>query len=91
MIIVWQMRQDVHFYAQQALTQAAANAEDADAIKKAWDSFVDACFPWQAVELKKADAAAMDILRRVISEGPLAVTPLMPMVNSRMRRNVNAD
>lgn len=91
MIIVWQMREDITFYAHQALTQATANAEDGDAVKKAWDAFVDASFPWQAEELNKADAAAMEVLRKVVAEGPLHVIPLMPLVNSKLKRNVHAD
>ncbi len=84
MVMVWQMKQEIGFYAHHVLVQATANPEDGDAVQAAWKRFRNALFPHHEAETQKSDSDAMDALKQAIEEGPLAISALAPMVQSKM-------
>jgi hypothetical protein len=81
------MREDVKYYETRALVQASVETGDeGKAVQDAWKGYSDKFFPYLAARRKKADAAAMDYLKRETAKGPMTVRPLAPLMKSNLRR-----
>jgi hypothetical protein len=85
MILVWQMRQDIEYYATRALVQAAIDIEDGGkAANEAWKQYTDAFFPHVKNRRDFGDKAALAMLMKEVKKGGLKVRPLMPLVKSKL-------
>lgn len=85
LILVWQMRQDIEYYATRALVQAAIDIEDGGkAADEAWKKYTDAFFPHVKGRRDMGDKAALAMLMREVKKGGLRVRPLQPLVKSKL-------
>lgn len=85
MILVWQMRQDIEYYATRVLVQAAIDIEDnGKAVQDAWKAYTDVFFPQVKGKRDRGDKAALASLMKEVKKGGLRVRPLMTLVKSKM-------
>lgn len=85
MILVWQMRQDIEYYATRALVQAAVETDDeGKAVQEAWKSYTDAFFPHVKGRREMGDKAALAALMKEVKKGGLRVRPVQSLVKSKL-------
>lgn len=85
MILVWQMRQDIEYYATRALVQAAIDIEDGGkAASEAWAKYSDVFYPHVKKRRDLGDKAALAMLMKEVRKGGLRVRPLQPLVKSKL-------
>jgi|GEM_PF-4710105 len=85
LILVWQMRQEIEYYATRALVQAAVETDDdGKAVQDAWKDFSEAFFPHIKGKRDMGDKAALAMLMKEVQKGGFRVKPLMPLVKSKL-------
>jgi len=88
-LLVWQMRRDVDFYATRAVVQASMES-DGEAVQNAWKDYEKKFYPYLEEQRKLADKAAIDFLQRE-SKKAYAVRPVSPLIKSRIRRRKDGE
>ena len=85
MILVWQMRQDIEYYGNRVLVQAAIEIKDGGkAASEAWQKFTDVFYPHVKGKRDRGDKAALASLMREVAKGGLKVRPLHSLVRSKL-------
>lgn len=86
LILVWNMRQDAHWFATRAMVQAAMDIQDGGkAANDAWKEYTDVYFPYLAQKRKKGDQVALESLMKEVKKGGFKVTPLEPLSRKARR------
>lgn len=89
LLLVWQMRQEIEYYAVRAVVQASIDPDEGKSTQDAWKSFTEQFYPYLMEQVKRGDRAAVEYLVKEVKKGPLRVIPLMPLVKSRMRKKID--
>jgi hypothetical protein len=93
MLLVWRMRQEREYNAIRAVVQSAIDPDQGKSTQDAWAEFSDSFYPYLKEQRKRGDKAAIDYLMKEVARGPLKITPLVPLVKSRLhgKRRKDAD
>ena len=87
-ILVWWMRQDLHYYGVRVAVQAMIDPDKGKAAEDAWKEFTDYFYPFLKGQRKRHDKMAIGALMKEVKRGFLSVRPLAPLVKSKLGRRV---